>query len=161
MPMLYGEGHRAFLRLQPHILASTDDQSLLAWTGPPSRFGILAESPDHFKEDCEYIERCQIMPRIKTVPTDVSNKGLRIELICWRAKKEDMSEWHVVLECVKKSTGSRDYPGIILRAVEGTEDRFERIEQDVAYTWKPGFFSKKREFHRRTYEQAIFGKCIT
>ncbi|KAF2093417.1 HET-domain-containing protein, partial [Rhizodiscina lignyota] len=31
MPMLYGEGRRAFLRLQEHILANSVDQSLLAW----------------------------------------------------------------------------------------------------------------------------------
>lgn len=32
MPMLYGEGSRAFLRLQEEILKNSDDQSIFAWT---------------------------------------------------------------------------------------------------------------------------------
>ncbi len=33
MPMLYGEGHRAFQRLQQEIIGTTDDVSFLLWTG--------------------------------------------------------------------------------------------------------------------------------
>jgi len=31
MPLLYGEGHNAFRRLQIEIINSTKDQSILAW----------------------------------------------------------------------------------------------------------------------------------
>lgn len=31
MPLLYGEGERAFVRLQEEILKSSDDQSIYAW----------------------------------------------------------------------------------------------------------------------------------
>ena len=31
MPLLYGEGEKAFLRLQEHIAVSTTDHSLFAW----------------------------------------------------------------------------------------------------------------------------------
>ncbi|GAP90934.2 putative vegetative incompatibility protein het-e-1 [Rosellinia necatrix] len=31
MPLLYGEGNKAFLRLQQEIIKATDDQSILAW----------------------------------------------------------------------------------------------------------------------------------
>ncbi|KAK1749627.1 vegetative incompatibility protein HET-E-1 [Echria macrotheca] len=54
MPMLYGEGMKAFIRLQEEILRQSDDQSLLAWrcTEPafcsaPAR-GLLASSPRDF-----------------------------------------------------------------------------------------------------------------
>lgn len=55
MPMLYGEGERAFLRLQEEILKETDDESLLAWDAseiPPSvtTIGALAPSPAFFWE---------------------------------------------------------------------------------------------------------------
>lgn len=36
MPMLYGEGPRAFMRLQEEILKNSDDQSIFAWTTPVS-----------------------------------------------------------------------------------------------------------------------------
>jgi hypothetical protein len=35
MPTLYGEGHKAFLRLQLETLATSEDESLFAWTAPP------------------------------------------------------------------------------------------------------------------------------
>ncbi|KAK3374843.1 heterokaryon incompatibility protein-domain-containing protein, partial [Podospora didyma] len=54
MPMLYGEGHKAFSRLQQEILKQSDDQSLFAWSYPEADnshaqlSGLLAPSPDHF-----------------------------------------------------------------------------------------------------------------
>jgi hypothetical protein len=65
MPLLYGEGHRAFERLQFQVLAETDDLTLFAWEGPRRKvtdearntdFDILfAKSPSYFYEwDDEY-----------------------------------------------------------------------------------------------------------
>ena len=34
MPLLYGEGHEAFMRLQLEIIKTSDDESILAWTSP-------------------------------------------------------------------------------------------------------------------------------
>ncbi|KAK3988769.1 vegetative incompatibility protein HET-E-1 [Cladorrhinum sp. PSN332] len=54
MPMLYGEGHKAFARLQQEILKQSDDQSLFAWSYPEDQHshtqlsGLLAPSPDYF-----------------------------------------------------------------------------------------------------------------
>lgn len=39
MPMLYGEGSRAFLRLQEEIIKRSDDQSIFAWTEDPESEG--------------------------------------------------------------------------------------------------------------------------
>ncbi|KAI1145569.1 heterokaryon incompatibility protein-domain-containing protein [Nemania diffusa] len=44
MPMLYGEGERAFIRLQEEILKVTNDQSLFAWRSTEEHGGILATS---------------------------------------------------------------------------------------------------------------------
>ncbi|KAJ9142509.1 HET domain-containing protein [Pleurostoma richardsiae] len=54
MPLLYGEGDRAFLRLQLEILQQSNDQSILAWRcddGMHFRLAssLLARSPDDFK----------------------------------------------------------------------------------------------------------------
>lgn len=47
--MLYGEGERAFLRLQEEIMKQSDDRSLFAWVdlevSPDGRGGLLAASP--------------------------------------------------------------------------------------------------------------------
>lgn len=52
MPMLYGEGDTAFIRLQEEIIKVSNDQSILAWK--PMQNGVLlavlAESPIFFKE---------------------------------------------------------------------------------------------------------------
>jgi hypothetical protein len=51
MPMLYGEGQKAFLRLQEEIIKKYNDLSIFAWTGGAraSRFmPILAARPSNF-----------------------------------------------------------------------------------------------------------------
>ncbi|XXH02316.1 hypothetical protein Hte_008689 [Hypoxylon texense] len=54
MPLLYGEGDKAFKRLQEEILKETDDHSLLCWTVPkdsPRAWtlqSVFAKSPDDF-----------------------------------------------------------------------------------------------------------------
>lgn len=56
MPLFYGEGRKnAFPRLQEHIIAQTDDDSIFAWTnvatstGRDIYRGILAEDPIEFR----------------------------------------------------------------------------------------------------------------
>ncbi|KAK4213504.1 heterokaryon incompatibility protein-domain-containing protein [Rhypophila decipiens] len=54
MPLLYGEGRKAFKRLQLEIMRQTTDRSILAWASPDSHGvieGVLASSPAMF-EDC-------------------------------------------------------------------------------------------------------------
>lgn len=51
MPIVYGEGHLAFTRLQEEILRDTTDYSLFAWRpGVPQEYrGLLAYSPAEFQ----------------------------------------------------------------------------------------------------------------
>jgi hypothetical protein len=51
LPMLYGEGDRAFVRLQEEIMKQSEDYTIFAWksAGPgPSSRGIFARSPSEF-----------------------------------------------------------------------------------------------------------------
>ncbi|KAI6002303.1 HET domain-containing protein [Pisolithus orientalis] len=52
MPMLYGEGPKAFQRLQLEIIRASSDHSILAWS-PKGRFGmhksVLADNPSCFR----------------------------------------------------------------------------------------------------------------
>lgn len=53
MALLYGEGKRAFFRLQQQIIEYSDDESIFAWICPEAGnqepFGMLAESPRNFQ----------------------------------------------------------------------------------------------------------------
>jgi hypothetical protein len=96
MPLLYGEGDRAFLRLQGEIIRRTNDDSILAWDlGPemehplglvsdtvkaemddyPTKRDVLASSPKDFK-DCAKIE----FATGSTSPFMLTNVGLQIQL---------------------------------------------------------------------------------
>ncbi|KAK5104995.1 maturation of 5S rRNA [Lithohypha guttulata] len=78
MPLLYGEGEKAFLRLQYAILDSSDDESLFAWTGVHEHGdGLLAPHPSHFAQAGE-IDRDRSWDR----PTaySMTNKGINIQL---------------------------------------------------------------------------------
>ena len=53
MPIIYGEGQRAFVRLQQEMAKFSTDYSLFAWKSPsddqiPNSSGLLASSPDDF-----------------------------------------------------------------------------------------------------------------
>ncbi|KAM3075370.1 hypothetical protein ACMFMG_007190 [Clarireedia jacksonii] len=79
MPLLYGEGQKAFLRLQLEILSSTDDDSLFAWEDfHGASGGLLANSPILFS-DCGDIQRRDFDH--ERPPPTMTNQGLRIELL--------------------------------------------------------------------------------
>jgi hypothetical protein len=89
MPLLYGEGKNAFLRLQLEILKVSDDETIFAWDDETffkqewelRGTGLLASSPARFRRSGD----------IRQIPFDVNrpvysmtNKGLRMELLLWR-----------------------------------------------------------------------------
>jgi hypothetical protein len=77
MPMIYGEGKRAFTRLQEEIIKISDDQSIFAWIGSGHERGPLAQSPAEFSRS-GHIKRCSSNQATEYVMT---NKGLRITLL--------------------------------------------------------------------------------
>ncbi|KAI5860675.1 HET-domain-containing protein [Durotheca rogersii] len=82
MPLLYGEGDKAFVRLQEEILRETDDHSLLCWTVPSSSprawtlEGIFAKSPDDFAGSSDI--RGHLFD--SGSPSAVTNRGLQTRL---------------------------------------------------------------------------------
>ncbi|KAJ5623206.1 hypothetical protein N7490_011811 [Penicillium lividum] len=100
MPLLYGEGAGAFLRLQEEIIKHSDDQSLLAWHWDPiknidialkefqdlpqlvkelkmSTSGTLASSPAAFRKCGDYIPCSFGTP---SSPFSITNKGLSMDI---------------------------------------------------------------------------------
>ncbi|CAH0045943.1 unnamed protein product [Clonostachys solani] len=95
MPLLYGEGRRAFIRLQKEIMKDSDDLTIFAWQAPPgykesmSEFrGILASSADEFSLPAE------VMPTHAAGFNPIfeaTNKGLKIDVpLKTTANSEDM-----------------------------------------------------------------------
>ena len=85
MPLLYGEGQKAFLRLQEQIARDSSDLSLFAWDIPsdPCRWprgqefiGIFTTSPDNFKDCGTLIAQNNQFYNLKDFV--VTNKGLSI-----------------------------------------------------------------------------------
>lgn len=90
MPLLYGEGHRAFQRLQEEIIKSSSDETIFAWRdgldpkyprNRPFPFGILAPSPRSFahSKDVEISVGRKDRTEIIT-PYMTTNRGLQMEL---------------------------------------------------------------------------------
>ncbi|KAK1828810.1 hypothetical protein QBC39DRAFT_358387 [Podospora conica] len=86
MPLLYGEGERAFQRLQHEILRTSDDQSLFVWgyrqpLGLTKVGQIFASSPRDFK-GCTRIQsaRPAFPAEVVNKPFFLTNVGLHISL---------------------------------------------------------------------------------
>ncbi|WYZ34224.1 hypothetical protein EsH8_I_000500 [Colletotrichum jinshuiense] len=87
MPMIYGEGHKAFRRLQEEIAKETNDLSLFAWRAPENKEpqeeqkqffrGIFADSPLNFGT-CSEIHKSRASLEDQR-EFSVTNKGVRIE----------------------------------------------------------------------------------
>lgn len=80
MPMLYGEGAEAFIRLQEEIIKKCNDLSILAWqstrhTMPWDCTGILASSPQEFSNSRDIVRSQDL---IYNPEFTMTNKGLRI-----------------------------------------------------------------------------------
>lgn len=80
MPLLYGEGEKAFIRLQEEVLKTTDDYSLFAWCATESHQstyrGLLARHPIEFQQ-CRSIEREN---GVSTFPIASTPIGLCVQL---------------------------------------------------------------------------------
>ena len=79
MPLIYGEGHNAFFRLQREIMQSSSDESIFAWTDRGFYYsGLLARSPRCFRDSSDIVPiRLKALDR---PPYLMTNQGLSIEL---------------------------------------------------------------------------------
>ncbi|KAI5983268.1 heterokaryon incompatibility protein-domain-containing protein [Pisolithus orientalis] len=69
MPMLYGEGEKAFQKLQLEIMRMSSDQSIFAWDpyGRMPRYGsVLADDPSYFRDcrDIRVVESDQFVDKL-------------------------------------------------------------------------------------------------
>ncbi|KAK1831850.1 heterokaryon incompatibility protein-domain-containing protein [Podospora conica] len=83
MPLIYGEGTRAFMRLQEALLKTTDDHSIFCWewdnTVAPGWVSILAPCPGAFANSGKYVPKLWDGGETST-PCEISNAALSINL---------------------------------------------------------------------------------
>jgi hypothetical protein len=93
MPLLYGEGTKAFVRLQEKLMRSYDDESILAWpvaTGRDEEFtlsgtlkgayltSLFADTPAKFAHCGNIVQRGFFGER---EPSQIANRGLRMDAV--------------------------------------------------------------------------------
>lgn len=87
MPLLYGEGDMAFIRLQEEILRRSDDQSIFAWSGFYSsaglytNTGLLATSPDQFSAPPKNLVYLSPTTFPRRAAHSVTNEGISLQLL--------------------------------------------------------------------------------
>lgn len=80
MPLLYGEGKKAFLRLQEEIVGNSNDLSLFAWiSNDDSQFsGLFADSPGNFRYGHSLRRRQKMAVDDNVAECTVSNNGVKL-----------------------------------------------------------------------------------
>jgi hypothetical protein len=117
MPLLYGEGERAFVRLQEEIMRSSYDHSLFAWNHhfpntvfgsrvgtmvdrPLLGVGLLAPHPVAFETSANIIPHTT-----RTEPYAITNRGLRIHLRLLENHQRRGEHTHfAILQCSYKNS---------------------------------------------------------
>lgn len=124
MPLIYGERHKAFIRLQTEIMKSSEDQSLFAWKTPTAaddvRCGLLASSPACFAESRNIRPFSRHVSDYETQPPfSMTSRGIsitqpiiQVECALWGAK-EYSGMFFATLDC-QDVTDARGPLGIYL-----------------------------------------------
>ena len=115
LSLLYGEGARAFKRLQQQILTQTQDFTLLAWGYCMSLMdhtgrGLLATSPRDY-QCCENLKMLANKDGEAELSSfQMTNRGLQVSLdVCHIAATEWTAEaWYALLPCTDEDRFSAD-----------------------------------------------------
>ncbi|KAI2622591.1 HET-domain-containing protein [Xylaria nigripes] len=105
MPLLYGEGEKAFARLQQNIVASSNDLSIFAWTASLSDSrayrSLWASSPSEFKS-CRFLVKPALEWNTGRGEYSVTSRGLRtIDMIrIVHGESSRAGSYFLPLDCV-------------------------------------------------------------
>ncbi|KAI0096208.1 HET-domain-containing protein [Nemania sp. FL0031] len=124
MPLIYGEGQKAFRRLQEEILKTTDDQSIFAWhnaklEGDP--VDVLAIAPSDFNNSGSISPYTPFRANRKA--TSITNQGIAVELPILsipsplHTDHSPFEEIEAILDC-QLGSAPGTFPTIRLRSVE-------------------------------------------
>jgi len=126
MPLLYGEGDHAFIRLQLEIIKSTTDHSIFAsdvkevhFWDLDARRAILTPSIDDFTFSGDVCS----LPALDETTFEMTNLGLRITLPCYLQKVEDNGCRNLLAFLNCKTKDSSKQLSIRLREASGNHGK--------------------------------------
>jgi hypothetical protein len=130
MPLLYGEGDKAFLRLQEEIIRQSGDPSILAWGyHSPEVYGthrILAHSPADFVGCSEFT-----VHNDEQVVMSMTNVTLSVRLSYYRPGTEELSFIYADLHCCNSVTAeNRIFLPLVIK-----QDQLGSDANDISSVW--------------------------
>jgi len=140
MPLLYGEGKKAFVRLQEEIMRFSADQSLFAWEEPlPYSHGtptsVFASHPRQFATSSGIINR-RFDDEFR-LPEDYlcTNRGVKIKLRIrkptdsWGGEARSEYDFLAVLDCCYEDPKLENcWPAITIRPLKGPKGQYIRVD---------------------------------
>ncbi|KAK4159902.1 hypothetical protein QBC43DRAFT_293521 [Cladorrhinum sp. PSN259] len=163
MPLLYGEGTRAFMRLQEEILKVTHDHSIFCWECGENDMlryqlsGLLALSPTYFENFGDIrpvpFEASRFSQGQASAPSTMTNAGLHVQLSLldlspdihsYPGHAEPEREWYAVLDCIPHDYREHKImcPAIRLVALGG--DQYARLHAEEIF-WVEKIQAQKSE----------------
>ncbi|WYZ44647.1 hypothetical protein EsH8_VII_001083 [Colletotrichum jinshuiense] len=149
MPLLYGEGMKAFQRLQEHIANETNDLSLFAWQqnvdykvgSAPEFSGIFAESPAEFSH-CSTLMRHRDRYQFNNDFT-ITNNGLRVKAQKLKMPAISTSDtangndvfYALSLQCIETSVRTQGSPKWLAIWLMKVGTTFVRAVPDQVYAY--------------------------
>jgi len=148
MPMIYGEGERAFIRLQEEIIKVSSDYTLFAWESIDGRGGLLATSPAAFSNSNKIISPSSSSTLGGAIT--MNNKGIHLNL---RFMDMDRTSFQDVtlafIPCTVEGEKGKKV-AIYVRAISETKEYFVRVRSD-----RPELLNLKDFGKLRYREQSI------
>lgn len=160
MPMLYGEGEKAFIRLQEEIAKETNDLTLFAWQAERANQdesgqsasqkyrGILAKSPAEFANSGDVVPRSDHRFNEEFVMT---NKGLRINA---DLAKGSGGDYILTLNCFRQGQPEQNIGIYMKHHGASVYARYKPQELAVAAEWET-VSPTKRIYITKNINQAI------
>ncbi|KAF2820201.1 HET-domain-containing protein [Ophiobolus disseminans] len=143
MPLLYGEGRKAFIRLQEEIIKRSTDHSIFTWKdvhATQTAFrSLLARSPAEF-ENCK-----GVVSLSSSVPFAITNLGMSILLPLEPVDVFNPNEYLAVLNCASEQNGK--YFAIRLRRTSPKSNQFTRVRTNTLYEIESKGMSKATELY--------------
>jgi len=122
MPLLYGEGEHAFIRLQEEIMKNTTDHTIFAWTSDSYSFsdipGLLALTPAHFSKS----GNCVQSEGFAVNPFSVTNKGIHLQLPIMDLSSKSLA----ILACHEIGNETKNL-GIFVERLSRNGDVFKKV----------------------------------
>ena len=133
MPLLYGEGSNAFIRLQEEIMRNSDDQSIFAWQnsdaiGFTHHLSFLSPSPKYFQNS----SMCAVHVWEQSQPYSMTNSGLQVNAILL----QNASRWgdvHVLCLPVYDELHPDLVVGLPLTLLSTIGDQFARASGSLIF----------------------------